>query len=409
MTDLIIVGAGPAGLAAAHAARARGLSVRILEARPRIGGRVVTRLMGGHPVDMGAHWLHAGPINPVVALARGQGWRLKRAPVETHLFVNGRRQGPAQVAGYHAAFGRADQALAAMAGHPGNEGDDDVAAASLPPLGPWAHPVRAITGLVCGRPLAEVSARDFASSEYADNLFAPEGFGTLLARLGRDLPVALDTPVAAIDWSGQMVRLITPRGVSEALKVIVTAPPVVLQAGAIRFNPPLPEATQAAVAAFRPAVYEHVVLRWPNAPFQGADRIATLTGRRLPGLGLLTRLDGTALHYLELDAPLSEACGPDRPAKAARLARTILADQFGAHAIRDLAVLAVTDWQSDPLARGSWSSVPPGYAAIRDVLAVPVAQRLAFAGEATDHAQWGTVGGAWMQGAQAVERLFGPA
>jgi monoamine oxidase len=408
MTDLIIVGAGPAGLAAAHVARARGLSVLILEARPRIGGRVVTALIGGHPVDLGAHWLHAGPINPVVALARGKGWRLKRAPVETHLFVNGRRQRPAQVAGYHAAFGRADRALAAMAGRPGDQDDDDVAAASLPPLGRWTRPVRAITGLVCGRPLTEVSARDFASSEYADNLFSPEGFGTLLARLGRDLPVALDTPVTAIDWSGRMVRLTTPRGVAEALKVLVTAPPAVLEGGAIRFTPPLPEITQAAFAAFQPAVYEHVVLQWPSAPFQGADRIATLTGRRLPGLGLLTRLDGTALHYLELDGPLSQPCGPDRLAKAARLARTILADQFGARAIRDLKVVTATDWQADSLARGSWSSVPPGHASIRDMLAVPVAERLAFAGEATDHAQWGTVGGAWMQGTLAVERLFGP-
>ncbi|MCX7339789.1 MAG: FAD-dependent oxidoreductase [Hyphomicrobiales bacterium] len=407
--DLIIIGAGPAGLAAAHAARARGLSVRILEARTRVGGRVVTTLMGGHPVDLGAHWLHAGPINPVVALARSKGWRLKRAPVESHLFVDGRRHRPAQVAGYHAAFGRADRALAAMAGRPDIAADDDVAAARLPPLGQWARPVGAITGLVCGRPLAEVSARDFASSEYADNLFAPEGFGTLLARLGRDLPVALDAPVTAIDWSGQTVRLTTRRGVAEAVKVLVTAPPVVLQGGAIRFTPPLPEATQAALAAFRPALYEHVLLRWPNAPFQGADRIATLTGRRLPGLGLLTRLDGTALHYLEFDAPLSQACGPDRTAKAAHLARTILAGQFGARALRGLAVLAATDWQSDPLACGSWSSVPPGHAAIRDVLAMPVAERLAFAGEATDHAQWGTVGGAWMQGTQAVGRLFGPA
>ena len=363
-------------------------------------------MLAGHPVDLGAHWLHAGPINPVVGLARAQGWRLKRAPVETHLFVDGRRRGPSEVADYHAAFGRADSALGAMAARPDDGTDRDIAAAALPPLGRWARPIATITGLVCGRPLGEVSARDFASSEYSDNLFAPEGFGNLIHRLGRGLPVRVETPVRAIDWSGQSIRVTSDRGVMEASKVLVTVPPVVLQGGAIRFTPELPARTKAALFGFRPAIYEHVLLRWPNAPFQGPDRIATLTGRRLPGLGLLTRLDGTALHYLELDAPLAARCGPPHAVRAAWLARDMLAGQFGARAIRDLTVLFASRWRTDPLALGSWSNVPPGHAAIRDAVSEPVAERLAFAGEATDHAQWGTVGGAWTQGAQAVERLF---
>lgn len=402
VADLLVIGAGPAGLAAALLARQLGLSATVIEARSRTGGRLVTRSFAGHPVDLGAHWLHAGPINPVVALARSLDIRLKRAPLESHLFDTGVRRPSAQLQAYGAAFGRADTRLSAPRAE---GGPDQPAAALLPFLGPWRRPVSAITGLVCGRRLGEISADDFASAEYADNLFAPGGFGALISQLGRNVPVCLGTAATCIDWSGKVVRVETNNGLIEARAVIVTVPPLVLQQGAVRFTPALPERTQAAIHGFRAAVYEHVVLRWPSAPFHGADRIATLTGQRLDGLGLLTRLDGTAVHYLELDQPLSDAIGSPRGLKASLTLRELLRGHFGNRAIHDLAILHVTDWLADPHSRGSWSTVPPGLAHIRDDLAAPVAGRIIFAGEMTDHAQWGTVGAAWGAGERAVRAL----
>ena len=82
-----IVGAGSAGIAAARRLMAAGLTVTVLEARERIGGRTVTRRFKGHPLDLGAHWLHAGPINPLVKLGRARGEPLRRAPVDGHFFV----------------------------------------------------------------------------------------------------------------------------------------------------------------------------------------------------------------------------------------------------------------------------------------------------------------------------------
>jgi monoamine oxidase len=406
VVDLAVIGAGPAGLAAALMARQRGLSVTVVEARNRIGGRVVTAGFAGHAVDLGAHWLHAGPINPVVALARRQNIALRRAPLEMHLLHDGRPRMHAERLAYGAAFGRADAALSRARAEGSMDGGTDLpAAALLPFLGPWRRPVKAITGLVCGRPVSEISALDFASAEYADNLFAPGGFGGLIARLARDVVVQLGTAATQVDWSGPVLRVETSRGVIEAHSVIVTVPPLVLQNGAIRFTPALPEPTEAAIHGFRAAIYEHVVLRWPSAPFQGADRIATLTCSRLDGVGLLTRLDGTALHYLELDEPLSRALGRPRRLRAGIAVRELLGRHFGHRAISDLSVLHVSDWLADPFSRGSWSSVPPGLAHIRDDLAAPVAGRLAFAGEMTDHQQWGTVGAAWGAGERALGAL----
>src|SRR4051812_50158563 len=74
--DVAIVGAGAAGIAAARRCLAAGLAVAVIEARARVGGRAVTTLLKGHPVDLGAHWLHSGPINPLVRLRHAP-----RAPI----------------------------------------------------------------------------------------------------------------------------------------------------------------------------------------------------------------------------------------------------------------------------------------------------------------------------------------
>jgi len=143
-----------------------------------------------------------------------------------------------------------------------------------------------------------------------------------------------------------------------------------------------------------------------NAPFRGADRLAKLAGGRRGSLGLLTRIDGTAFHYLELDhATVRALAGRDRHAPH-RLARSVLGDRFGARAIGDLAVVAATRWRADPWARGSWAVVPPGLHPIRDALRRPVGERIWFAGEATSHPQWGTVGGAWAEGERAAEAVI---
>ena len=66
--DIVIVGAGAAGLGAAHEARALGLSHKAVEASSRIGGRAVTvNLDFGQPFDLGCHWMQGGDRNPFYA------------------------------------------------------------------------------------------------------------------------------------------------------------------------------------------------------------------------------------------------------------------------------------------------------------------------------------------------------
>ncbi|MBB3021084.1 monoamine oxidase [Microvirga lupini] len=406
--DVIIVGAGSAGIAAARHLMAHGLTVTLLEARDRIGGRTLTRRFKGHPLDLGAHWLHAGPINPLVKLGRERREPLRRAPVDGHFFVRGRAGRRVERAALDRAFAMADRAMTQAA----KAREDQAAAKVLPPMGPQGHRVAAIHGLVSGRPLEEVSLHDFPSMEYADNLFIAGGLGAYVARLGKDLPIQLEAPVRAIDWSGSGVRVETAVGTLRGKAVIVTTPMAVLQQDAIRFAPALPQAVHEAIHGFTQGVYEHVVLHWPDSPFRGADRLASLTGTRREPPGLLTCIDSTPFHFFELDQPIAASFDRRDAHAPFRFARDVLAEHFGHRAIRSLTALHGTAWRNDPWSRASWAVVPPGLSAIRDTLKAPVGERIWFAGEALSRAQWGTAGGAWEEGERAAgeiaAKLSGP-
>src|SRR5689334_201063 len=80
-TDIAVVGAGPAGIAAARRIQAAGRRCVVLEASDRIGGRCLTDTATfGVPVDRGAHWIHMPDINPVTRLAGPAGFDVYPAP-----------------------------------------------------------------------------------------------------------------------------------------------------------------------------------------------------------------------------------------------------------------------------------------------------------------------------------------
>lgn len=402
--DVAIVGAGAAGIGAARLLVARGMRTVVLEGRDVVGGRCVTATLRGHPIDLGAHWLHAGDLNPLVPLARLRGEPLRRAPAAGHVVRNGRFGDRAERRLHAQAFERADRAFTNAARAP----EDRSIASAMPPLGRFGAPIAATMALISGRPLHEVSLQDFPSDEFGDNYFVRGGYGAYLRRLAIGLPIRLGCAVDRIAWRADGATLSGAFGSVTARAVVVTVPVPVLAAGAVRFEPPLPDPLVEAAGAFLPGTYEHVILNWPGSPFRGADRLAKLASPS-GGLGLMTNIDGSPFHYLELDHAAARAM--PGPHARARFARDLLRDAFGAAACRSASVLATTDWLGDPWSRASWAVVPTGRAAIRTQLAAP-AGPLRFAGEATSRHLWGTVGGAWQEGEKAAaalaDRLAGP-
>ena len=291
------------GRPASRAARrllAAGLSVAVLEARDRVGGRAVTVALKGHPVDLGAHWLHAGPINPLVSLGRSRGEPLRRAPQDSHLVIGRRMARPEERAAFSRAFDRADRALAQAA-----------RSGSRPSGGRRTAPPRAVAR--AHRHGARAPRR--APARRGQPARRPEhGIRRqpLHRRRVRSLSGAARrrpagpprrAPCASSIGPGPASRSASDAGRVSARAALITVPVAVLASGAVRFSPPLPTPIAEAMHGFLPGTYEHVVLHWPGSPFRGADRLASIVGGRFKPPGLLARIDGTPFHYFELDHP----------------------------------------------------------------------------------------------------------
>ncbi|WP_431281883.1 flavin monoamine oxidase family protein [Humitalea sp. 24SJ18S-53] len=405
--DVLVIGAGAAGIAAARALVAAGRSVLVLEARDRVGGRAWTIDTPEGAFDAGASWLHSGRTNPLTPLARGLGVTLADhdALGDEITFVGPRRASPAEVAARDAA--QAGFYAHVKAAGPGPRG--------VPiPTGPWGPTIAAWAGdLISAAPLAAIDLHDFTANALdPPNLLPEGGFGHLVARLGGGLPIRLSCPVTALDWSGPGVVAQTAAGPVTAKHAIVTLPtPLLLD---FAFSPPLPVPQQAAAEALPLGLLTKVLL-----PAAGADRLDvvpfSVVDRQIaPGETLVTFLlwpfgQPHALGFV--GGPVAWALADQPPSATIALMRAEIAARFGARgeSAFDWGRAIVTDWGRDPWSRGAYSHARPGQAAARGVLGTPLdaARRVILAGEACHPTLAGTVGGAWESGLRAAAMITG--
>ena len=269
--DVVVIGAGLAGLGAATALRAAGRSALVLEASGRIGGRAWTTHpaeLGGVWFDVGAVWLHNAETNPLVPIARAAGETLLRSAelrVE-RTFVGTREATAEEYADYAGAWQRFEDRAAAIL-----RTRDDVPMAEVArsmPDDPWAVTVETWEGpIICVASADEFSLRDWLRNVLSGSNLVPDGgIGAFVARrLGDGLDIRLSTPVTRVSWGGAGVSVETASGVVTARSAIVTVSTGVLAAGAIVFDPPLPVATQAAIHALPMGLAMKVALR-ANGP-----------------------------------------------------------------------------------------------------------------------------------------------
>ena len=260
--DLVIVGAGAAGLAAARTARELGLEFVLFEAMDRVGGRAFTDPEPfGVPWDRGCHWLHSAGINPFTRLADDYGFRYRADELPWEICLDGRLATPAESArpdGFYES-----SAAAALAA--GRRGDDLAIAAVVDLDHPWLWLLRAGVNAEWGMDLDSVSTLDVARyRDTGQNWPVEDGYGALVARHAAGLPVELATPVERIEWSGNGVRVDTPRGRVAAAAAVVTVSTGVLAADAIVFDPPLPVWKREAIAATPLGSANKVAFRIPG-------------------------------------------------------------------------------------------------------------------------------------------------
>src|ERR1700733_5411869 len=253
--DVVVIGAGLAGLGAATALRAAGRSAVVLEASGRIGGRAWTTYpaeLGGVWFDMGSVWLHNAEPNPLGPIARAAGETLLRSDelrVE-RTFVGTREATAEEYADYAGAWQRFEDRAAEIL-----RTRDDVPMAEVArsmPDDPWAVTVETWEGpIICVADAEEFSARDWLRNVLSgSNLVPAGGIGAFVARrLGDGLGIRRSTPGTRVAGGGAGVSVETASGVVTARSAIVPVPAGLVGAGAFVFAPPLPVATQAAIHA----------------------------------------------------------------------------------------------------------------------------------------------------------------
>lgn len=407
--DFVIVGGGAAGIAAARVLVGARRSYLLLEAANQLGGRCVTRTTGeGIAYDLGAHFLHMPELNPLYRLGAAAGFDMYPAAEDYYWLQRGKREASARdYDEFDAGWQRLEAAIYAH-----RTAASDIDCASLIPrdLGRWQPSIEFIVGpYLCGRDLDEVSAHDFATSDEREiDGFCREGFGALLAFLGRGLNVRLETPVRRIADGGRaMLAIETDRGPIRARAALVTASTQVLAEGTIAFAPRLPDSIAAALAGLPLGDYERIVLELEDNVLEAeADILVVPWVADRRAAALLARVGGTDIAMLDVGGRFARELTEAGPPVAFDFARTWLRDTFGGYAAEAMRPLDVTRWRRVPFVAGSFSSARPGMADARRVLRDYAEGRVRFAGEALHPSLWGTVAGAWESGEAAARQLL---
>ena len=408
--DVIVVGAGVAGLAAAGELRRRGRSCVVLEASGRIGGRAHTVEVGGAAFDLGASWLHAAERNPLAGIARAAGEAVQDSDAvrRSRFVIDGRAATSSEMAGWERATARFEAVVGARA----DAGPDIDFHSAMGLLGddPWNATIETWEAMmIAAADPAQFSLFDWRLNELeGSNLSVAGGIGSFVARrLGPPAgEVRLGAAVREIGW-GDRVEVVTDAGRVRAGAVVVTVSTGVLAAagsaaGAIRFSPGLPETHLGAIAGLPMGLLSKVAF-----PAVGADRLGiaentSLRPRVIAGQAAMS------FGFWAYGAPLvvgfvgGPAAWKLEGGELEGFARERLRGLLG----REVALGAgvASDWGNNPLYRGAYAYARPGQMGARGVLGTPLGDgRLVFAGEATRmDGLAGTVGGAWLAGVEAA-------
>ncbi|CAN7142744.1 FAD-dependent oxidoreductase [Bosea sp. LjRoot90] len=406
--DVVVIGAGAAGIAAAKQLQAAGRQAIVLEARDRLGGRTFTDSSLGPAYDAGAMFIHWAERNPWTEIARDLG---VATPNESwgggfQLFQSGKPMPAGDRARRRGAFGEIDRRLETT----DLQARDLSVAELLSDLGPDLAPV-ASSGLLLsiGEESARISARDYQRLWSGEDYVVPSGYGNLVARYGAGLDIRLNQPVTAIDWSGSRVAVTTAAGTLKARACIVTVPVGVLKAGGIRFTPELPTRTRDALAGIGMGALTKIALKVEG------ERFGISPGTTYFEAGAAGRLISFELFPDDRDLVIGY-CGGDfardlstaGPGAAREQVVDLLATMVGGEFRKAAGPVSFPAWWTDPFSHGSYSVCLPGHANARDILAEPIGGKLWLAGEATAGGGAMTAGGATLAGrtaAAAVARL----
>jgi monoamine oxidase len=403
--DVVVVGAGAAGIAAARRLAAAGRPYVVIEATGHIGGRCITDMKSfGVPFDRGAHWIYLPDSNPVTKLTPSSGVDIYPAPQSQKVRIGLRYAREGELEDFLTAQVRATRAIDDVA----RKADVPCLQAVPPDLGDWRPTIDFVLGpYFCAKDLAHVSTFDFAHArERNAAAFCKQGFGALLAALGQGLNIHLATPATAVDTrSGITVE--TAKGAINARTAIVTVPTNVVSSGALKFNPELGHHQIDAFGRMSLGSYDHIALELLNNPLGlESDDLVFQKSADTHTAAMLANVSGTELCLIDVGGAFGRDLSAQGEAAMIDFAVGWLAGLYGSEVKSAIGRKHATRWDAEPYARGAWSAAVPGSQFARRQLIEPVADNVWYAGEAAHETLWGTVGGAWESGERAADAVL---
>ena len=403
IVDVAVIGAGAAGIGAARRLASSALSVLVLEAKDRAGGRAHT-LTGrsGAGIDLGCGWLHSADQNPWVALAEAEGFEIDRSRPSWERRLTGVNMSDAEAREFGRAFEAFEAKLEAAAAGP------DRPAAELfdEETARWRPMLDAFSSYYNGALFRDISVHDYAAYQPTDeNWRVVQGYGALVAHTAAELPIVFETAVTRVDRTGSPLRLTTAKGEVQARAVIVAVPTTVLSEDRLAFDPPLPDHAAAADA---------LPLGHVDKCFLALAEPGTLPAEMMV-TGRTTTADTGSYTLQPFGRPMIEgffggdlAGALEGESQGAFCAFAIdeLAALFGSSLRRALRPIAESRWGADPYIRGAYSHARPGHAAARAALRRPVEGGIFFAGEACSPHAFSTCHGAYETGVEAAEAVL---
>ena len=406
VVDVVIVGAGAAGLAAAKSAGTRGLTFVLLEASHRIGGRALTEdMVPGQPFDLGCHWMHSASINPFVGIAERLGFRYSR------------EKGWNDVVHHHGAFLDEDQArdldalveaderaIAEAARH-----GDPALADVMNPHSPWAPYHAFWRSLESSCDPDQTGVTDFvAYDETGEDWPVIDGHGALVAAWAADVPVTLDAAAQRVVMTGDGVTVETSRGAVTGRTALLTVSTDMLASGRIVFEPELPAWKTTAAREVPLGVHNKIGIRLNGASpaLPEPQFLTVMTRAHDTPVALNVRPHGYDYVVGTIAGRFADSL--ERAGRDASVEFLVehLKAVFGnrvASCLTDRII--VTAWRGDPWTLGAYSAPRPEQAHQREVLARPVDNRLFFAGEATTRNTFATCHGAYLTGQRAAREI----
>jgi monoamine oxidase len=415
--EILILGAGIAGLAAAAQLASAGSTVAVLEARDRIGGRIHTLhpSESESPIELGAEFVHGRPPELLAALKDA---RIPLQPVTgTDACFH---RGALIPCPQNESFALLDE-LADFAAREGDMSFDAFLARRCPDPEVAAQARSFVEGFNAAD-ARRIGIAALARQQQAEDAIGGfessrpiHGYDALPRHLAQEAEQAgarilLRTPIVSLEWKPGSVTALTASGDSfSAQQAIITLPLGILRARSVAFDPE-PSTILAAADCMEPGSARRLTLLF-RTPFW-KQKTPVMRFLFAPGM---TPPTYWTQHPHDLPILIAWLGGPaaDAVHDSGRLATQALRSleqifTLSPHSLdAELRNSYQHDWMSDPFTRGAYSYAPAGAAGCSALMAEPVASTLYFAGEHTDTTgHWGTVHGAMRSGLRAAEQIL---